>query len=451
MARRRRNSGNNRSTLFLIIIGIILYLLFPRLQIAKEETVLANQNTINESESENSNQSNGSGGSGNNGGSGNSNNSGNSGNSGDSGSSNSSNEQNSESHDIVAFIVGNTENSPAPEITDNKEIKDALEEVFYETEVGEVPNIVIFSATANPKTIEIQDKYFLGQAANPIASKSNFNDLLKGIELAANTSPSCSGADYFAAIIEALEYVKGYDNPLIIIYGSGLSDTGIINFAFGDLITDKGTEEDTILNILSSDKRFSNESYSNVEINWYGLGQTVGNQPNLKEWKKSVEKTYEAIFNYFDIIYKFYSIKVSASDTSVKTEYKVNITLLPIIEENYQLSLNERYLSFYPDSAKLKNEQEVEQLLKGVAEKLNRSKDIKIKLTGYQTVCAKTKTLSLKRAETIKNILVKLGVDANRITTDGVAGPPDNRKENPRCGSTGVAVEHRTVILETYK
>ena len=50
-----------------------------------------------------------------------------------------------------------------------------------------------------------------------------------------------------------------------------------------------------------------------------------------------------------------------------------------------------------------------------------------------------------------KEDIVVIGVDADRITTDGVAGPPDDRTEDPLCGSTGVAVEHRTVILETYK
>ena len=421
MARRRRNSGNSRTALLLILLAILMYLLFPRLKNNIDQKDLANNDSINVGESTNENES------------------------------NNKNGESEEKHDIVAFVVGNTENSPAPKITEDKNIKDTLEDVFYSTEAGELPNIVLFSAAANPKTIEIEDKYYLGQAANDLASQSNFKDLLKGIELAANSSPSCSGADYFAAIIEALEYVKSYDNPLIIIYGSGLSDTGIINFAFDDLITDDGSEEERVIEILSSDKRFSNESYDNVTVHWYGIGQTVGNQPELKEWKKSVENTYEAIFHYFDIVCKFYSIKVSSSDKSVTTEYKVNITLLPIIEENYELSLNERYLSFYPDTAILKNQPEVEMLLKGVVEKLNRNKKIKIKLTGYQTVCGKTKTLSIQRAETIKNILVNLGVAADRITTDGVAGPPDNRVENPRCGSTGVAVEHRTVILETYK
>ena len=414
MARRRgRKSGNNNSLLFLIIIGILIYLLFPRLHLNQEQNKSQNQN--NETNF------------------------------------NTSNSENQAQYDIVVFVVGNTENSPAPEITVNKNISATLEDLFYSTEAGEIPNIVLFSATAEPKTIEIEKKYFLGQAANELASQSNFNDLLKGIEKAANSSPSCSGADYFAAINEALEYVKGYDNPLIIVYGSGLSDTGVFNFAFDDLITDSGLEKEHVDTILSSDNRFANESYPNVTVNWYGVGQTVGKQPELKEWKKSVENTYKAIFEYFNIVYKFYSIKVSSNTESVSSDYKVNITSLPIIEENYELSLDERYLSFYPDTAQLQNQPEVEQLLKSVVEKLNKNKSVKIKLTGYQTVCGKTKTLSIQRAETIKSIMVNLGISADRITTDGVAGPPDDRTEDPLCGSTGVAVEHRTVILETYK
>lgn len=411
MARKRRNSGNNSSLLFLIILGIIIYLLFPRLSLTKENN-LENQDSVAKNEIK---------------------------------------EENSDAHDIVAFVVGNTKNSPAPSIKDNQNIKDALEGLFYKTKPNEKPNVVLFSATSKPKTLEIEDKYFLGPAFNDLASESNFNDLLKGIERALNTSPSESGADYFAAIIEALEYVKSYNNPLIIVYGSGLSDTGIINFAFDNLITDDGSEDEKVINILSQDKRFANLEYSNILINWYGVGQSVGEQPDLKEWKKSVENIYVAIFEYFGISYKFYPIKITANDKSVISNYEVNITLLPIIEENYQISLNERYISFYPDTAQLKNPDEVEELLSGIAQKLNYNKDTKIKLTGYQTVCGTTKTLSIKRAETIKNILVNLGVDANRITTDGVAGPPDNRIESPRCGSTGVAVEHRTVILEVYK
>lgn len=443
MARRRRNSGNGGTTIMLIVIGILIYILFPRLQASK---VPNTPNGNNLQQIPNIDGGNGLGG----GNESNSNNGNGNGNGNGSGSGSSNNFNQDEAHDAVIFVVGNTQNSPAPELTDNKNIKNVLENVFYSTPYGEKPNIVIFSAAGNPYTLEINDKYYLGQAANDLASASNFNDLLIGIENATNSSPACSGADYFAAIMEALEYSKNFDNPLIIVYGSGLSDTGVFNFAFDNLITDNGNEAEIVNAILSGDKRFSNESFPNVTLYWYGVGQSVGEQPDLKEWKKSVQNTYAAIFEYFDITYKFYLITLPSDAVSVDAEYSVIITILPIIEENIKISLNERYLSFYADSAKLKNEDEVRKLLKGVAETLNENESAKIKLTGYQTVCAKTKTLGVKRANTIKGILVDLGVDENRITTDGVAGPPDNRKEVPRCGSTGVAVEHRTVILETY-
>ena len=405
MARRGRRSGNNGGgVLSLIIIGILLYLLIPKLGLG------TGQEKENEQVKPN----------------------------------------NTGGHDAVAIVAGNVQYSPAPNLENNKNFKESLSEVFYNTEVGELPNVVVFSATSEPKTIDIKDRYFVGQAANDIATESNLNDLIKGIEMAINTSPTASGADYFACIIEAAEYLKGYDNPLIIVYGSGLSDTGVINFAFDDLLNSDKSNSEYIQNILINDGRFNDGAYSNITINWYGVGQTVGEQPELKEYKKYVQNIYVYIFEFFGMNYNFYSIPVSSNDTSVDTEYEVNMTPLPTFEENFSISLNERYLSFYGDSDKLKNEKEVKQLLTAYAEKFKNS-DVNLKITGYQTVCARSEKLSIARAEKVKSILVDLGVDANKITTAGVAGPPDNRVENPRCGSTGVAVEHRTVIIEVIK
>ena len=300
MARRsRRSSGNGSATMIIILFGIVLYLLLPKMQTASKNNEVKQQENQYEVQ---------------------------------------------EKYDAVAIVAGNVQNYPAPDLSNNKQFKQAVSDVFYQTETSEQPNIVVFSAAGTPKALEIKEKYLLSPASNKLASESNFKDLIKGIELAANSSPSSSGADYFAAIMEALNYTKQYENPLIIIYGSGLSDIGIFNFAFDNLITDDGTEGEKVKNILSNDKRFANEDFSNVTILFFGLGQTVGEQPDLKEWKKSVENTYAAIFDYFNITYNFYPIKITSSTKSVPTNYIVNITLLPVIEDNYQLSLNERYL-----------------------------------------------------------------------------------------------------------
>ena len=405
MARRgRRSSNNGGGSLSLIVIGILLYLLIPKLSMSTPQDVDQNSQLS----------------------------------------------QSVKGHDAVAIIAGNVDNSPAPKLEDNKKFREAISDVFYNSEVNELPNVVIFSAASEPKTIDIKDRYFVGQAANEIANESNLSDLIKGIEIAVNTSPSVSGADFFACIIEAAEYLKDYENPIIIVYGSGLSDTGVFNFAFNDLLNSNKASQEYVFNILLNDGRFIEGEYSNITVYWFGVGQTVGDQPELKEYKKYVQNIYIFIFKFFGMKYNFYSINVTANDNSVSTEYEVNITPLPTIEEGFTISLNERYLSFYGDSDKLKNEKEVRDLLKAYAEKFKDS-DVNLKITGYQTVCAKSKKLSVMRADKVKSILVELGVDASRITTDGVAGPPDDRVENPRCGSTGVAVEHRTVIIEVIK
>lgn len=403
MSRRRRRRGNSggNNLLIILIIGIIIYLLLLQPK-NNNKDLIADSNNNN-------------------------------------------------GHDIVAIVVGNTMYSPSPELNTEKSIEDSIKEVFNNTPANETPNIVMYSATSEPKTLEIDDRYNLGPAANSIASQSNLKDLLKGINKAANTSPSASGADYFAAIIEAAEYVKGYQNPLIIVYGSGLSDTGVFNFAFDNLISDNNNEKELVYNRLENDNRFTEGEYSNIEVDWYGAGQTVGKQPELKEYKITVKNIYINIFNYFGMDSDFNQIKVESDRTSVDTEYQVNMTPLNVLTPDYKLSINERYVTFYPDTAKLKDEEGTTELLRSIAQKIKNTSKYTVKLTGYQTVCAKTKTLSVKRAETIKRILVKLGVPASQIVTDGVAGPPDNREEKPRCGSTGIATEHRTVILEVIE
>lgn len=358
---------------------------------------------------------------------------------------------NEEGYDAVALVVGNVKNSPAPNIKSEKSIVNAISDVFYNTKAGDTPNITMYSATSSPDTIDIDEKYFLGPAKNTIASKSNLDELIKGIDLAANTSPAEGGADYFAAITMACDYIKKYKNPLVIVYGSGLSDTGIINLAFGNVLERVNEDENYITDLLSKNNKIKENEYENIDLAWYGIGQTVGEQKDLKEWTSVLKTVYESASDYLGMESDFNSIRVSNSTGNVKTDYSVQPTMIDTVEKGYSVSLTERFASFKPDSAKLTNKNEVKELLTAFAEKFNKTSNLKIKITGYQTVCAKSKELSVKRAESIRDILVSLGVSKDRILVDGVAGPQDNRKEEPKCGYTGVAAEHRTVIFEVIE
>lgn len=353
-------------------------------------------------------------------------------------------------YDSAVIVVGNHRYSPAPDFTNNKSFENIISDVFYNTEIGDVPSISIISATSNPKHIDIDERYLTTPGGNELASKDNLKTLISGINKASTVSPTEAGADYFAAILEACEELKNAENPIIIVYGSGLSDTGIMNFAFDNIIDKLIEDESYVDSMLANNKMVSNKDYSNIKIVWYGAGQTVGEQKDLKEYKTIVEDAYEDMFEFYNMDGEFKSVKISSNTKSVDSDYDVQKTYADTLTPGDTLDLNERYASFYGDEAILINEEEVREYLLGFSTKLKLSNS-KIKITGYQTVCAVTNDLSIARANTIKNILIELGVPAENITVDGIAGPPDNREEIPRCGDTGVAIEHRTVRIEVIE
>lgn len=350
------------------------------------------------------------------------------------------------SYDAVVIVVGNTKYSPEPNFSNISSFEKIIKDVFYNTESGKKANVTIISATENPKTIEIDNKYDVSPAANEIATKENLNLFIKGINKAVSSSPSESGADYFEAIRVAAESVKNASNPIIIIYGSGLSDSGVLNFAFDNLLEKYNENNDYVRNLLEENGKIKNGEYNNIPTVWYGAGQVVGKQKELKEWINVLKNIYEDALSYLGLDVSFEQVNVSSSTKSVESDYEVNRTFVDTLESGDEINLTERYAEFYPDKDTLKNATEVTNYLTDFSKKIINANS-KIKVVGYQTTCATTKDLGYARAKTIANILISLGVSEDNIEVDGVAGPPDNRIENPKCGSNGIAGEHRTVKI----
>lgn len=354
-------------------------------------------------------------------------------------------------YDAVCFVAGNVANSPSPNFSSAKK---TIEDVFNSTEQGEKPNICMYSATANPYAIEIDKKFISEKGQNQSAINSQIKKLIRGVNEAATSSPSEGGANYFEAILRTASFLEGTgaENPLIIVYGSGLSDTGTVNFAFDNLLSkdnDYITEKLKVSNVRK-------DGYSNISLVWLGAGQSlVTNEQSMlfETWKNKVQDIYTSALGYVGITPDYKSINISDGATSVRTDFSVNPTMIPEeLKPGYKLSLNESIARFKPDMAELYNYDEVKEALTEFAKSFNATPNIRVKITGYQTVCAKSQELSINRANTIRNVLVnELHVNASRIVVDGVAGPQDNREEIPRCGTTGIATEHRTVIIEVLE
>lgn len=348
--------------------------------------------------------------------------------------------------DAVAIVVGNTKYSPEPNFSNISSFENIIKDVFYNTESGKKANVTIISATENPKTIEIDDKYDVSPAANDVATKENLNLFIKGINKAVSSSPSESGADYFEAIRIAAESIKNANNPMIIIYGSGLSDSGVLNFAFDNVLEKYNENNNYVIDLLEENGKIKNSEYNNIPTVWYGNGQVVGKQKELKEWKNVLKNIYDDALSYLGLDVSFEQVNVSSSTKSVKSDYEVNRTFIDTLESGDEIDLTERYAEFYPDKDTLKNTAEVTNYLTEFSKKIINSNS-KLKVVGYQTTCATTKDLGYARAQTIASILISLGVPEDNIEVDGVAGPPDERIENPKCGNTGIAAEHRTVRI----
>lgn len=354
--------------------------------------------------------------------------------------------KNDSSCDAVVIVVGNTKYSPEPNFSNISSFEKIIKDVFYNTESGKKANVTIISATENPKTIEIDEKYDVSPAANDVATKENLNLFIKGINKAVSSSPSESGADYFEAIRIAAEIVKNASNPMIIIYGSGLSDSGILNFAFDNVLEKYNENSDYVKDLLEENGKIKNGEYNNVPTLWYGAGQVVGKQKELKEWINVLKNVYRDALSYLGLDVSFEQVNVSSSTKSVESDYEVNRTFIDTLESGDEIDLTERYAEFYPDKDTLKNVAEVTNYLTEFSKKIINA-NYKIKVVGYQTTCATTRDLGYARAKTIASILISLGVSENNIEVDGVAGPPDDRVESPKCGSKGIAAEHRTVRI----
>ncbi|MDR2083243.1 MAG: hypothetical protein LBP35_06610 [Candidatus Ancillula trichonymphae] len=101
---------------------------------------------------------------------------------------------------------------------------------------------------------------------------------MKKIENLMHSPPNTNGADYLEVILEASNNVKDVHSPLIIVIGSGLSDSGILDFTSGNLLArnpEKVTEQ------LISSGKIKEDHLKGITVLLSGFGQTVAPQQAL--------------------------------------------------------------------------------------------------------------------------------------------------------------------------
>lgn len=354
----------------------------------------------------------------------------------------------------VQLLLGIRNNSKAPDLKKaEEEIKGALKSQG---------NLGLTLIDGSPKLV----KSFESPKPKAMLSPSKKQDILKTQFEEINTfigglRPQAPECDILKAInISADNLADRGGVKSLVIMDSGLSTTGLLDFRSADVASLK---IDEIIGALQSKKAIPN--LEGVDVSWYGMGQTTDPQIEpSSEYKYVLEELWTAILKEAGAK-SVHIARESLEDVELDRSDFPKVSPVDCkLEESIIASLDEpmvfgqEKIKFKSDSAELlTNKKDVEARLKPIVDFMNENSQEKILLAGTTAKYGSQKScedLSLKRCETIKTILVSMGIEETRIRLLGLGYEnPFYQNDLKADGSQDevLAVKNRTVIVMSLK
>ena len=308
------------------------------------------------------------------------------------------------SFDEIVFVVGDTQNSPAPTLNYPEYIDTALN-----LGRADISAISVSNSHRNPKTIADHDDF--KKTKDFVNATTDYLEQMKAKD---------NGADYLEAIQTAADSVEDKSKALIYVIGSGLSDQGLLNFADnGILYSDSKAESiaDQVASYIDD-----NVALKGITIVWDGLGQVTAPQLSLDETaKKKLKDIYDNLFHALGASKSNVRFKNKLnSENSVET----NATIKPtptdekIIDWGVSFSAD---TTFAGNSATFTNQVDTESVADEIASKAIEHPSAKITVTAYMSrgYCGRQdidQDLLNARLAAINNLLTSRGIDASRIS-----------------------------------
>lgn len=320
--------------------------------------------------------------------------------------------------DSVALVVANTASSPMPKLTDesDKYIRNSL----AKTE-GDL-KFYAYSATPSGTRIQLDDLK-AKKAGNVDSFIANSARSIKKIDTAIAQPAVENGADYFNNIVAAGRAVTtspSVKSPLVLVVGSGLSDSQPLNFANGDLLHADPAE---VLNQLKAKGTIAQGDLEGVRIVWSGLGVTTAPQQPLDATeKRNLRNIYNAIFSYM-------GARLVTDDTAMATEsVKTDKTVAPVKVNGLAggvvvYKLGENSIGFKPSTATIQDQAKANTALDDIVANYQKCPAAKLTIEGYTARPSDTEEitndLSKSRADAVKKLLVARGVNDGSIAAIG--------------------------------
>lgn len=303
----------------------------------------------------------------------------------------------------IIFVVGDTQNSPAPEINYPDYFNASLDLDHASIYAMSVSNPHRNPALVTDYTEQKNAKEFLEATKNHIQGMKAKNN----------------GADYLAAIQTAADSAEDKSKALIYVIGSGLSDQGTLNFAEDDFLYCGSNIEETSSSI--AERLGDKSALRGVTIVWDGLGQTV--KPQKPVDSQSVAKLKE--------IYTTVMAELGAHRSDIRFKNKLNsensvetvATVRPTGVFSFELSHDD--LAFNENTSEFRDSQASAAKLSEISTMAKQCPNMSITVTGYMasgncdSAHPNNPSLAFDRANAVKQLLVMNGVQNRIDVVDG--------------------------------
>ncbi len=341
----------------------------------------------------------------------------------------------------VCFVVGGHANSQGLNMNGP-----LVQDTVYST-IRNYGFIGVVSADGKPEVVhaasyDIDAKYKSASKDKlDMDARSKATNIIVSMQSVVANDPE---VDYLAALrlaVRTLSSLEGYDSKRIIVIGTGLSTTGVLDFN-NNLIS---AEPDVVVNLLNEKSEIPD--FSGITVYWQQMGDVAAPQKDLTSAQRmKLQGIYGGLVEAGGGVFIYNEIIANPADvtsqlpavTPVELPDDTPIYFDPVVFEESAddeknvfeepVILTEEQVTFIGDKAEYLNPEEALKTLQPIAEYLVQHPSISIMLAGT-TAGDKdsdfTISLSRARAETVRGTLVELGVDERRIIAVGLGSIND--------------------------
>lgn len=332
----------------------------------------------------------------------------------------------------LAIVLGNTQNSPAPRLGTG--ITALLQETMLLHQGEDAQDVAaafaFVSATANPEVVPVMtaDDSFVNLSINDARAERDVRKNLQVIQRRlSELAPTNNGANYLEAVLVASQNVDPETN--ILVLGSGLSDSGDLDFAHDNLLTSEPARSKAIDRLAD---KYGAGYLGGATVSFAGLGDTAYPQVSLTSKQKDIvrdvyKRAVLALGGRVDID------KKSLVGDAINTDYTVDATDTgcgPLAR-----TFTEDSVKFVGDQATYVDPEAAAHALKAVVQIYEHQPDLitRIKIDGFVANPSQAprpspgyQTLSLDRAQAVLSSLVELGIPAGKLHAEGKGFGPHN-------------------------